>query len=119
MSFTKGCYVGQETVARLFYKGKPKRHLRGLRASAPLALGRAAALGERVRRHARRAPRVSPRARPDRASRSCAARPSPERPTVGSTHAALELPSSARAAARAAAPAACAFSGDPRRLTRR
>ena len=32
VSFTKGCYVGQETVARLFYKGKPNRHLRGLRA---------------------------------------------------------------------------------------
>ena len=31
VSFTKGCYVGQETVARLHYKGKPNRHLRGLR----------------------------------------------------------------------------------------
>lgn len=31
VSFTKGCYVGQETVARLFYKGKPNRHLRGIR----------------------------------------------------------------------------------------
>jgi folate-binding protein YgfZ len=30
VSFTKGCYVGQETVARLYYKGKPTRHLRGL-----------------------------------------------------------------------------------------
>ena len=29
VSFTKGCYVGQETVARLFYKGRPNRHLRG------------------------------------------------------------------------------------------
>ena len=34
VSFTKGCYVGQETVARLFYRGKPNRHLRGLRLSA-------------------------------------------------------------------------------------
>ncbi len=25
VSFTKGCYVGQETVARLFYRGKPNR----------------------------------------------------------------------------------------------
>jgi folate-binding protein YgfZ len=33
VSFTKGCYVGQETVARLHYKGKPNRHLRGLRLS--------------------------------------------------------------------------------------
>ena len=31
VSFTKGCYVGQETVARLYYRGKPNRHLRGLR----------------------------------------------------------------------------------------
>ncbi|MEA2480688.1 MAG: hypothetical protein QOJ07_2610 [Thermoleophilaceae bacterium] len=35
VSFTKGCYVGQETVARLHYKGKPNRHLRGLRLSEP------------------------------------------------------------------------------------
>jgi tRNA-modifying protein YgfZ len=33
VSFTKGCYVGQETVARLFYRGKPNRELRGLRLS--------------------------------------------------------------------------------------
>jgi folate-binding protein YgfZ len=39
VSFTKGCYVGQETVARLFYKGKPNRHLRGLRLSAPVPAG--------------------------------------------------------------------------------
>jgi folate-binding protein YgfZ len=39
VSFTKGCYVGQETVARLYYKGKPNRHLRGLRLSAPVAPG--------------------------------------------------------------------------------
>jgi tRNA-modifying protein YgfZ len=31
VSYTKGCYVGQETVARLYWKGKPNRHLRGLR----------------------------------------------------------------------------------------
>src|SRR5947209_6081638 len=39
VSFTKGCYVGQETVARLHYRGKPNRHLRGLRLSAPLRAG--------------------------------------------------------------------------------
>jgi tRNA-modifying protein YgfZ len=33
VSFTKGCYIGQETVARLHYKGKPNRHLRGLKLS--------------------------------------------------------------------------------------
>jgi len=35
VSFTKGCYIGQETVARLHYKGKPNRHLRGLRLETP------------------------------------------------------------------------------------
>lgn len=39
VSFTKGCYVGQETVARLHWKGKPNRHLRGLRLSAPAQHG--------------------------------------------------------------------------------
>ena len=39
VSFTKGCYVGQETVARLFYKGKPNRHLRGLRLPELVAAG--------------------------------------------------------------------------------
>jgi len=34
VSFTKGCYVGQETVARLHYRGKPNRRLRGLLLSA-------------------------------------------------------------------------------------
>jgi len=47
VSFTKGCYVGQETVARLHYKGKPNRHLRGLRLSAPAAPGMALTDGER------------------------------------------------------------------------
>jgi folate-binding protein YgfZ len=48
VSFTKGCYVGQETVARLHYKGKPNRHLRGLRLSEPAATGDEVRLGERV-----------------------------------------------------------------------
>ncbi len=47
VSFTKGCYVGQETVARLYYRGKPNRHLRGLRLSAPTAPGEELRLGER------------------------------------------------------------------------
>lgn len=41
VSFTKGCYVGQETVARLFYRGKPNRQLRGLRLSAAAPAGAA------------------------------------------------------------------------------
>jgi folate-binding protein YgfZ len=48
VSFTKGCYVGQETVARLHYKGKPNRHLRGLRLSEPVQHGDEIRLGERV-----------------------------------------------------------------------
>jgi folate-binding protein YgfZ len=48
ISFTKGCYVGQETVARLFYKGKPNRHLRGLRLSAPVASGTELSLDGKV-----------------------------------------------------------------------
>ncbi|HST42478.1 MAG TPA: glycine cleavage T C-terminal barrel domain-containing protein, partial [Conexibacter sp.] len=48
-SFTKGCYVGQETVARLFYKGKPNRNLRGLRLAAPVQPGSELTLeGKRV-----------------------------------------------------------------------
>ena len=47
VSFTKGCYIGQETVARLHYKGKPNRHLRGLRLAHPVAAGSAVTLGER------------------------------------------------------------------------
>jgi folate-binding protein YgfZ len=47
VSFTKGCYVGQETVARLYYKGKPNRHLRGLRLSQLAAAGAQLLLGER------------------------------------------------------------------------
>ena len=39
VSYSKGCYVGQETVARLYWKGKPNRHLRGLRLDGPAAPG--------------------------------------------------------------------------------
>jgi tRNA-modifying protein YgfZ len=51
VSFTKGCYVGQETVARLYYRGRPNRHLRGLRLSAPATPGEELRLGERVVGH--------------------------------------------------------------------
>lgn len=47
VSFTKGCYIGQETVARLHYKGKPNRHLRGLRLSGPARPGAPLRLGEK------------------------------------------------------------------------
>lgn len=47
VSFTKGCYVGQETVARLYYRGKPNRLLRGLRLSEPVSAGAELRLGEK------------------------------------------------------------------------
>ncbi len=47
ISFTKGCYVGQETVARLYYKGKPNRHLRGLRLTEPAERGAVVRSAER------------------------------------------------------------------------
>jgi folate-binding protein YgfZ len=39
VDFEKGCYVGQETVARLYYRGKPNRRLLGLRLAEPVAPG--------------------------------------------------------------------------------
>jgi folate-binding protein YgfZ len=48
VSFTKGCYVGQETVARLHYKGKPNRHLRGLRLTEAAERGAEVHLGDKV-----------------------------------------------------------------------
>lgn len=48
VSFTKGCYVGQETVARLYYRGKPNRRLLGLRLSEPAESGTELRLGEKV-----------------------------------------------------------------------
>ena len=47
VSFTKGCYIGQEPVARLHYRGRPNRHLRGLRLSAAAEPGAALRLGEK------------------------------------------------------------------------
>jgi tRNA-modifying protein YgfZ len=48
VDFEKGCYVGQETVARLHWKGKPNRHLRGLRLSEPVERRTDVLLGEKV-----------------------------------------------------------------------
>ena len=96
VSFTKGCYVGQETVARLHWKGKPNRHLRGLELSAPVAPGAAVTvagddgaagargrprrLGRRVaRRGPDRAGDPAPRGRPGRSRCSSASTPSRRR----------------------------------------
>ncbi len=48
VSFTKGCYVGQETVARLHWRGRPNRHLRGVKLSAPAPPGAELRLGGKV-----------------------------------------------------------------------
>ena len=48
VSFTKGCYVGQETVARLFYRGKPNRQLRGIRLAGPVEAGAEIVFGGRA-----------------------------------------------------------------------
>jgi folate-binding protein YgfZ len=47
VSFTKGCYIGQETVARLHYKGKPNRRLVGLRLNGSAGADDPIRLGER------------------------------------------------------------------------
>jgi tRNA-modifying protein YgfZ len=39
VSFTKGCYVGQEPVARMHHRGHPNRHLRGLELERPDVAG--------------------------------------------------------------------------------
>jgi folate-binding protein YgfZ len=41
ISFTKGCYTGQEVVARIHFRGHVNRHLRWLSTSAPVARGAA------------------------------------------------------------------------------
>jgi folate-binding protein YgfZ len=51
VSFTKGCYIGQETVARLHYKGKPNRQLRGLELSAPAQDGDPVVLADKELGH--------------------------------------------------------------------
>jgi folate-binding protein YgfZ len=47
VDFEKGCYIGQEPVARLHYRGKPNRRLRGLRLSGPAERGDTLSLGDR------------------------------------------------------------------------
>ncbi len=39
VSYTKGCYTGQETVSRLHFRGHANRHLRGLAFEQPPAQG--------------------------------------------------------------------------------
>ena len=44
ISYTKGCYTGQETVARVHFRGHVNRHLRGLTYPGATAIPRAAEL---------------------------------------------------------------------------
>ncbi len=39
ISFSKGCYTGQETVARVHFRGHVNRNLRGLLSDAPIPVG--------------------------------------------------------------------------------
>ena len=78
VSFTKGCYVGQETVARLFYRGKPNRHLRGLKLSAPVEPGTPLLLGEKEVGRVTSVGRLA-RPRADRPGARAPRRPSPAR----------------------------------------
>jgi folate-binding protein YgfZ len=47
VDFEKGCYIGQEPVARLHYRGRPNRRLRGLELSARAAPGAPLRLGDK------------------------------------------------------------------------
>ncbi|MEE2777718.1 MAG: hypothetical protein VYE73_13265 [Acidobacteriota bacterium] len=50
VDFTKGCYLGQEIVARIFYRGKPARECRPLeiRSDAPPGAGLLTAEGKEI-----------------------------------------------------------------------
>lgn len=48
VSFTKGCYIGQEIIARMESRGKLARRLVGLRLTAPVAEGAPVRAGEAV-----------------------------------------------------------------------
>jgi folate-binding protein YgfZ len=39
ISYTKGCYTGQETVARVHFRGHVNRFLRGIQSAAPIPTG--------------------------------------------------------------------------------
>ena len=47
VNFEKGCYVGQETIARLHYRGRPNRRLCRLALDGPAGPGTPLSLGER------------------------------------------------------------------------
>ncbi len=47
VSFDKGCYLGQETVARVHYRGQVNRRLRGIVLGAPAPAGASIRVGDR------------------------------------------------------------------------
>jgi folate-binding protein YgfZ len=47
ISYTKGCYTGQETVARVHFRGHVNRYLRGVQSAAPIPTGAELFDGER------------------------------------------------------------------------
>ncbi|MCU0622397.1 MAG: hypothetical protein MUF53_00890 [Gemmatimonadaceae bacterium] len=47
ISYTKGCYTGQETIARVHFRGHVNRHLRSLASDAPMPSGATLHDGER------------------------------------------------------------------------
>ena len=47
VSFDKGCYLGQETVARVHYRGQVNRRLRGVHLGEPGRVGAAISAGDR------------------------------------------------------------------------
>lgn len=47
VSFDKGCYVGQETIARLHYRGRPNRRLCILKFAEPAEAGATLSVGDR------------------------------------------------------------------------
>lgn len=47
VSFTKGCFLGQELVCRIDTRGHVNRYLRGVRSEAPLARGDVLLVGDR------------------------------------------------------------------------
>jgi len=48
VSFTKGCYIGQEIIARMESRGKLARRLSGIKLESPVAEGREVRVGEAV-----------------------------------------------------------------------
>jgi folate-binding protein YgfZ len=48
ISYTKGCYTGQETVARVHFRGHVNRQLRGILGAAPIPTGAELLDGEKI-----------------------------------------------------------------------